>query len=206
MLNVVEPVRAVATSTVLTATAVWLGVAVAVGESGLLRGARPPLPQVVLLGLTVALLGLLRVSPGFRAWAFAVDVRGLTLIHATRFVGAYFLVLHARGELPWAFAVPGGWGDIVVAVAALALAGLAPRRGPAGWWAYAIWNVVGFADIVGVVLTAVRLALADPASMQALLRLPLSLLPTYLVPIIAWSHLVIFARLAASRRAGYPTL
>jgi hypothetical protein len=102
--------------------------------------------------------------------------------------------------------VPGGWGDIAVAVGALAVVGLAPLRGPSGWWAYAVWNSAGFVDIVLVVLTAVRLAMADPASMQALLRLPLSLLPTFLVPIIVWSHLVIFVRLGTSRRAGYPTL
>lgn len=195
-----------ATSTVLGATAIWLGAALVLSDSGLLRCARPPFPQLVLLGLTVALLVLSRALPDFRAWAFAVDVRGLALIHITRFVGAYFLVLHARGELPWAFAVPGGWGDIAVAGAALAVAGLAPARGHAGWWAYALWNGIGFVDITLVVLTAARLATADPASMEALLRLPLSLLPTFLVPIIVWSHLVIFARLAASRRAGYRTL
>ena len=84
----------------------------------------------------------------------AVDPRALVLFHVTRFVGFYFLVLHARGELPWAFAVPGGWGDIAVAAGALLLVVLVrpDRRG--GRRAYLAWNVVGLLDILGVVLTA----------------------------------------------------
>ena len=151
-----------------------------------------------------------RLGPNIRAFIvcrfLTVDIRGLTLIHVTRFVGAYFLVLHARGELPWAFAVPGGWGDIVVAAAALAVAALVPTRGASGWRILALWNVVGLVDIALVVATAARFAIADPASMGALTRLPLALLPTFLVPIIVWSHVVIFIRLAASRQAGYRTV
>jgi len=47
-----------------------------------------------------------------------------------------------------------------------------------------------------VVVTAARLATADPESMVALLRLPLSLLPTFLVPLIVASHVVLGVRLA----------
>jgi hypothetical protein len=46
-----------------------------------------------------------------------------------------------------------------------------------------------------VVVTAARLGLADPASMAALLRLPLSLLPTFLVPLIIASHVILGLRL-----------
>jgi hypothetical protein len=173
------------------------------GAAGLVAAVPPPFPQFVLLGLVVGVLGLLRASPRFRAWALRVDIRALVLIHATRLVGAYFLMLHARGELPWAFAVPGGWGDITVATAALAVVLWAPRRGSAGWSAFFLWNATGFVDIALVVATATRLAMADPNSMGALTRLPLSLLPTFLVPIIIATHVVIFVRLVASRRAGY---
>ena len=192
--------------TIALAGSVWLLLALSVGASGLLAGARPPVPQVVLAGLTALLLVLFARTRAVRDWALGVDIRVLVLIHATRLVGFYFLVLYGRGELPWAFAVPGGWGDIVVAILAIAVALAAPRRGAAGWWAYAIWNAIGLADILGVVATATRLGMADPASMRALTRLPLSLLPTFLVPIVIATHVVIFARLRASRRAGYRAL
>ena len=190
-------------SRVVLGTLTWLLFALIAGAAGLVAALPPPFPLLVLLGLVVGVLGLLRASRRFRAWALMVDIRALVLIHATRLVGAYFLMLHARGELPWAFAVPGGWGDITVAAAALAVVAWAPRRGSAGWSAFFLWNATGFVDIALVVATATRLGMADPNSMEALARLPLSLLPTFLVPIIVATHVVIFLRLVASRRAGY---
>jgi hypothetical protein len=188
------------TARVLAATAIWFGVAVLAGGLGVLDGLRPPLPQVILVTLTLALLAAFRWWGPLRAWALTVDIRALVLIHVTRFVGIYFLVVYRRGELPYAFAVPGGRGDIVVAAGALLVAGLAPRHGRIGRALYAGWNLVGLADILLVVATAGRLAIADPASMRALTVLPLSLLPTFLVPIIIASHVVIFTRLSQGRR------
>src|SRR3954464_6449456 len=124
----------------------------------------------------------------------ALPLPALLLPHASRFVGMYFLVLHARGELPFAFAVPGGWGDIASAAGAFALACVPPQK---AWRAraYLAWNVFGLVDILFVIATAARLALTDPNSMRALLHLPLSLLPTFSVPLIVASHLILFIRL-----------
>jgi hypothetical protein len=130
-----------------------------------------------------------------------VDLRALVLFHLTRFVGFYFLVLHARGELPWAFAVPGGWGDNVVAATGLLLVMLVRPDRPGGRRAYLVWNVVGLLDILAVVLTAARLAFGDPESMRALLQLPLSLLLTFVVPIIIVTHVWMLGRLARARAA-----
>jgi hypothetical protein len=194
------------TARVLSGVALWLLLALLAGASGRLAGLRPPWPQAILVGLTLALLALVRGCPSLRTWALTVDIRALVLLHATRLVGVYFLVLHARGMLPWAFAVPGGWGDIAVAGAALGVALGAPRRGAAGWALHAAWNLAGLVDILLVVATAARLAMAEPGSMRALTVLPLSLLPTFLVPLVIATHVVIWARLAASRRAGYRTI
>jgi hypothetical protein len=185
-----------ASTEVLLVTSAWLLLALALGASGLLRDARPPLPQLVIAGLTAIILALYWAPTAFRRWAAAVDLRALVLIHVTRFVGLYFLALYARGELPYAFAVPGGWGDIGVATAALAVCLFARPAAAAGQSAIFAWNLLGLVDIVFVVLTAARLWTADPESMRALLSLPLSLLPTFLVPIIIATHIIIFARLA----------
>jgi hypothetical protein len=158
----------------------------------------PPLPQVVLLGLTAVLLLCFWKAGAFRAWVLSLPLRMLLLPHFLRFVGVYFLVLHERGELPYAFAVPGGRGDIVTAMGAVVLwflPGPLERRKKA----VLAWNIFGFIDILFVVVTAARLAFADPHSMAALLRLPLSMLPTFVVPIIIASHVMIFVRV---RRAG----
>jgi hypothetical protein len=58
-----------------------------------------------------------------------------------------------------------------------------------------IWSAYGLVDILFVVATAAAEAMAMPASMAALLRMPLSLLATFVVPLIISSHLLIFARL-----------
>jgi hypothetical protein len=190
---------------VLTALGVWLVVALALGASGRLQALQPPLPQLTLVALTVgALLATARV-PAMRAWALSVDVRILVAFHLTRFVGGHFLVLYARGELPYAFAVPGGWGDILVASLALLLLLGGPPETVRRRRAYVAWNVLGLLDILFVVATAARLGFAAPASMQALLRLPLSLLPTFLVPLIITSHVVLAVRLARAGRAASVT-
>lgn len=177
---------------------VWLALAVALGASGQLLTLHPPVPQVVLGGLTAAVILAAVVGRSFRTWLFGLGYRQLLAFHLTRFVGVYFLVLYARGVLPYAFAVPGGWGDIAVATWALALVLLVPRL-EARPGVVGTWNAVGLVDILFVAGTATRLALANPDSMSALLRLPLSLLPTFLVPLIIATHVIVFWRLWAER-------
>jgi hypothetical protein len=192
-------VGVVGTRAVLLLGLGWLLAAIALGAAGVVRALRPPAPPLVVVGLTAAVLAAGAVLPGFRAWLAAVDARLLVGLHLTRFVGIYFLVLHDRGALPYAFAVPGGWGDIAVASLAVILLAIGPPRD--GWRraAYVLWNTFGLADIVFVVATAARLGAADPGSMAALLELPLSLLPTFLVPLIIASHVVLALRLGRPR-------
>src|SRR5262249_27533522 len=190
------------TTTVVLAVLVWLAAATALGASGVLRALRPPAPQVVLLGLTVLVVVLGLARPTLRTWLMTVDERLLVGFHLTRFVGVYFLVLYGRGELPFDFAVPGGWGDIVVAVLALGLIVRWRAASVGGWWAYSSWNVVGLIGILVVVATAARLARSEPESMAALLRLPLNLLLTWLVPLVIASHVFLGIRLARGRPTG----
>ena len=176
---------------------IWFLAAAAIGRSGILVDrARPPLPQLVLVALTITVLVAVRAIPALRLWARSVDSRAYVALHLSRFLGIYFLVLHARGELPESFAVPAGAGDILIAFLALILLGWgAPEPGPR-LRAYRYWNVLGLADIVLVVVGATRLALAGPEAMARWLRLPLSLLPTFLVPLIIATHVMLFGKLS----------
>src|SRR5437868_628776 len=74
-----------------------------------------------------------------RRWAVGVDVRALVALHVTRLVaGGYFLVVYYRdGQLPYAFAVPGGSGDMLVALLAVALLVTTSPRTARGRWLYA---------------------------------------------------------------------
>ena len=173
----------------------WLIAAVAAGRQGWLQAMPASAVPALVLGLTALLALAYRRLGAFSAWVDALDVRGLVLLHVTRFVGFYFLVLYDRGALPYAFAVPGGIGDIAVAALALAVCllpwGEASRRR-----AISIWNIVGLIELLLTILTAARLGLAEPGSMHALTQLPLSLLPTFLVPLLLASHLVLYARVS----------
>jgi hypothetical protein len=190
------------TARVVIVLAVWLVVACLLGASGRLTALRPPAPQAIILGLTAILLVMsFRVS-ALRGWLAALDPRWLVGLHLTRFVGIYFLVLAGRDELARAFAVPAGWGDILVATGALLLVLTGPGEGDRRSW-FLVWNVVGLLDIVLVVITAARLWIAGPVSMGAMLRMPLSLLPTYLVPLIIATHVILFRRIVGGFLAAH---
>ena len=182
--------------TVLLVGLGWLLIATGLGATGVIRALPPPAAPLVVLLLTALVLAAGWRLTGFRAWLAALDARWLVGLHLTRFVGAYFLYLYARGELPYAFAVPGGVGDIAVASLAAILLLVGPPRDARRRLAYLAWNVFGLVDILFVVTTAGRLVTTDPDSMAALLRLPLSLLPTFLVPLIIASHVILGVRLA----------
>ncbi len=174
---------------------IWCLSAALLGALGVLGSLRPPMPQVILFGLVALLLIAYAFSTEFRRWLSSVPLESLVSVHLVRFVGFYFLWLYEQRQLPFAFAVLGGWGDIVVATLALALLILRPRSRVI----YQVWNTLGLADILFVVSTATKLALANSASMAALLRFPLSLLPTFIVPLIIFTHVVIFVRLKGDR-------
>src|SRR5436309_9015993 len=163
--------------------AVWLIAAIAVGASGALQALRPPIPQLIPAGLTIALLAAWRLSYALRAWSEAIDLRALIALHVMRFVGGYFLLLCGRGELPCSFALPAGWGDVAVAVTASVLLISWKQLGSRSVL-LAVWNSLGLLDILFVVVNAARHGMADPGSMAAMLRLPLILLPAFLVPLI----------------------
>jgi hypothetical protein len=170
----------------------------AVGLSGWFHDATAPAVAATVWTLTaLVLLACWKIGP-IKAFALNVDLRWLVLFHVTRFfAGVYFLVLCQRGQLPYGFARPAGWGDIVVAV--LALAVLGATRTHFAKTLFLTWNTLGLIDIIFVVFSALRFGLKDWQSMLALRELPLSLLPTFLVPLIVASHVLIFVRLA---RAG----
>jgi hypothetical protein len=179
----------------------WFAAAVALGHFRALERLPPAGIPLVVFGTAGALLYAYFRLPALRAWVDALDLRALVLLHVTRFVGIYFLVLHQRGDLPRAFAIPAGIGDIAVAAMALPVA-LAPLTHSGRRRVVTVWNVVGLVDILLVAATAARLNLADPAQMWTFRQLPLALLPTFLVPLIIATHVIIFVRLARTQRAA----
>ena len=180
----------------------WGALAAAVGAAGLV--ARSPVPPPVILGgLVFAGIAAYWSSEAVRESVRAIPLAALVAIHLVRLVGAWFIVLYRRGELPFAFAVPGGWGDVLAAAGAAGiLAGAIPARNRARRGVVLAWNVLAFLDILYVVSTAARIFLVEPDALTPLTRFPLSLLPTFFVPLIVLSHLRIFGALRETQQSG----
>lgn len=174
----------------------WFFAALAAGSSGFWRQFPFSVLGAALLGLTALLVFAHRLIPAFRAWVEGLSLRALVLLHATRFVTLSFFVLHQRGELALPIALPGGLGGCLVATLALLLA-FVPLSAATRLRAVYVWNVLGIADILLVMLSARRFAAIDPTSLLPFTQLPLSLLPTFLLPLLLATHLAIFARLRA---------
>jgi hypothetical protein len=176
----------------------WLGLAAAVGVSGQFQRASAPVVALTVWTLTALVLLTCWKVASIRSWALNVPPRRLVLFHLTRLVGFYFLFLERRGEMPPAFAVPAGWGDVTVAVLAVVVLVSSDAR---NWSFLLIWNCVGLVDILFVVVAALRIGLQDWQSMHALRAWPLNLLPTFVVPLIIASHVLIFVRFAARKKS-----
>jgi len=179
--------------------AAWFCLATGVGIAGWLEKVSAPVIAAVVWTLTALALLVCWKVPTVRRWVLTVELRWLVLLHLTRFVGFYFFFLSSRGELPFAFAAPAGWGDIIVAALAVLLLGLSDAR---SWGMLIIWNTIGLTDILFVVMMALRLGLEDSRSMHTLREFPLILLPAFLVPLIIASHVLIFFRAARLRSAA----
>jgi hypothetical protein len=178
--------------------ALWLASVFLLGAGGAFvrpPGA-PPLP--ILLGATAPLLAFLAAfgtSPGFRAFVLALDLRLISAIQAWRFAGLGFLALAAQGLLPGLFAWPAGLGDIAIGVTApWVVLTLVRRPGFAASSRFAVWNVLGIADLVvalstGALGSGLAVGIAGEITTAPMAQLPLVLIPAYLVPLSVMLHL-----------------
>ena len=179
----------------------WFVVACAAGASGRVAKLTPPQPQLVIAALSVVLLVSGWVLPGMRAWLREVNLRGFVAFHVTRFVGIVLLLMSARGEISAEWALPAGWGDIAVATGALLIAALLPRP-ESHPDVVRLWNLVGLIDIVAVVVTAARIGMREPGAIAPLLRFPMSLVPTFVVPVVFATHCWMALRLQPRARTA----
>jgi len=175
--------------------AAWFILAVGFSAAGGL--ARLPFPwgQLVILALTAAaILAVTAVGP-VRAWVDSLSVNTIVGFHAIRLVGVAFLVLGARGLVAPEFATRAGWGDVAAALGAIALVAVPALRTR---WLLNAWNVFGLLDLIVAVGTAtIVVATGRIPGMEPILRLPLSLVPLFFVPVLVASHIALFRRINA---------
>lgn len=190
---------------------IWIAIAAIAGLLGLFSGqilsVVPPVAFGLLLPM-VAVPAMFAMSPTARQVLDAVPVRWIVGVQLYRVLGGVFLVLLAQGRMPAAFALPAGWGDIGVGIAALILA-MTYRPGSRRWRAAAIgWNVLGILDLVVAVSTG---AMSAPGPLQRfgfetpntlITTFPFVLIPTVLVPLSILLHVAALRRLTLERDAS----
>ena len=153
----------------------------------------------IALGLSVAIPILLfwiwfRTSAGFRDFALSLDPRVLTTVQSWRIAGFVFVVLYFYRILPGMFANPAGWGDIAIGLTApwvaMKLAEPGHRKG------FIFWNALGLLDLVVAVTTGTTSGLVNPHGLGAgaMTVLPLSIVPTFLVPLFGILHIIVIAQ------------
>jgi hypothetical protein len=188
----------VTTGTLLGA---WLVLAFWLGAAGVYRGSTESALPAVWLALAVLLpivigLTIVATSKTARDILAATPQHLLIGVQVYRVLGVIFLVLFAQGRMPGEFAIPAGWGDLLVGVSAPLLAWLY-RSDPVRWRGLAVlWSVFGLADLAVAITMGVltapggaqRLALDAPNSLIA--SFPLVLVPTVLVPVSILLHLL----------------
>ncbi len=188
--------------------AVWLGawyvVVVLMATFGVLtypRGLGTPGLGAAVVAPFVTLVVVVLRSTSLRKALREIPLHALVGVHAIRILGVFFLVLYAQGRLPGPFAPLAGWGDTITGVVAI----------PLTWWLVRgktvphpllwLWNSFGMLDLV----TAIGLgAVSAPGPLQLIAAspgttmmttLPWLIIPAFIVPLLAATHLAIYYRL-----------
>lgn len=147
----------------------------------------------------VLFCGWLAASERFRTFTLSLNARVLTWLQTFRIVGVIFVILEAQQLLPARFALSAGYGDIFIGATAWFAA---TRLGKAGNRAlFILWQALGIVDLVSAVALGVTAGIFQTSgpNMHLMTVLPLSVIPTFLVPLFLLFHVISIAQ-ASKRR------
>jgi hypothetical protein len=133
-------------------------------------------------------------SKGYREFLLGLNPRILTAAQTFRLVGFVFVLLEARNLLPSVFALSAGYGDMAIGATATLVAWQLARPEYRG--AFILWQVLGILDLVNAVGMGTTAQLLQPAgpTMRLMTVLPLSLIPTFFVPLFTIFHVISIAQ------------
>lgn len=176
------------------------GVFVSAASSGLKAAGTHILLPITLI--TVGLFTILTRSNAVIAVVDAAPLWWLVAFQAYRITGFVFLRLWDHGFLPGYFALPAGIGDTLTGVLAIGAALAFRQELPwAKRFAYAV-NVFGLVDLINAVSMGMLTAAKSPAGMSPMLVYPLSIVPTFGVPLAAIVHCLSLWQLNRRRRGS----
>jgi hypothetical protein len=183
----------------------WLAVATWLASAGTFQSAiSQPFPYIGLAIFGPIFLGsiLMFQSRTFREIIQSVPQGWLVGVQLYRIEGAIFLILYAGGLLPAIFAIPAGYGDVLVGLSAIVIGAVALRTRVNDL--VALWNGIGLLDLVIALGTGF---LSAPTKYQIFSReapnvligtFPWVMIPIYLVPISILLHLASLSKLSTN--------
>ncbi len=194
--------------------AVWFALAAAAGATGILSTGPDTLARPVLVSVVVPIAVFLALYVGshrFRGIILTRDIRVATMLQLWRVIGFAFLPLYAYGVLPGLFAWPAGLGDVAIGLSApFVVLALTRDPGFAHSRRFVVWHLLGLLDFVVAAGTATLASGAVPGlvagsvTSAAMELWPLSLFPSFIVPLFVFLHLTVLFQVRALRRSGAP--
>jgi len=185
----------------------WLALALFLAGQGVFRSAlNQPVPYIALaIGIPI-LVGALfvRGSKPVREIIASVPQSQLVAFQFYRVIGATFLVLYAVGQLPGIFALPAGFGDVLVGLAAL----LIGTRYAGNDQLVTLWNWFGISDLVVALATGF---LSAPSRFQIFSleapdfligSFPLVMIPIFAVPLSILLHIASLTKMSLTFRSA----
>ncbi len=177
----------------------WAIIQSIIGYQGIYQSTSNMPPRIMLFGIFPALVLILLVFVTSKGKAFInnVNLKPLTYLHSIRIPIEWFLfLLLQHGVLSIYLTFKGTNFDIFSGVSAPIIAYFAFRYVKTDYLLLIIWNVISLLLLLNVVVTAI---LAMPSPFQrisleqtemAILYFPFCLLPTVVVPIVLFAHLI----------------
>ena len=175
----------------------WVVGTIALAASGAL--ARHDILMPILVFAPVAGFALAyRTRPDFRSYVLSLDTGLLVILNSWRMLGLGFLFLYAYDVLPGLFAWLAGLGDAMAAVGATFIGIKLLRGNKVSKQTLLKWNSYGLLDFLIAVTVGTALRsnlLGNTVTTDPLSSLPVSLIPTLVVPFYITIHLIIFLQL-----------
>jgi hypothetical protein len=182
---------------------VWLGISITASKllifhAGSKYAVFPPIPLGLAVLLPIAFFLLCFAAfRRFRQFALSLNPTALTIAQTWRILGFTFVTLQVFHILPGVFAQPAGWGDIFIGLTAPFVALYLAR--PSHKNTFIAWNIFGVVDLVnaitlGVLASTAVGVLRPSVSTDAMTVLPLSLIPTFAVPLLLIVHIILIAQ------------
>jgi hypothetical protein len=188
--------------------AVLVAGSIGVFDAGTRYSTRLPISLGLAATMPVLIFGLwFLASASFREHLMSLNPVVLTAVQTWRVGGVVFLILMANGILPPFFALPAGLGDMFVGITAPFVA-LALVRNKLSAGRLILWQALGIADLVVAVTMGVLCSpspigvLAHGITTRVMGQLPMSLIPTFAVPLLVILEIICIGQVRQRRRTG----